>query len=224
MTGRPDPPGTRIVLRPIGNPLPLGFLALAVATLLLAGLQLGWLAPADAPDVGLILLAFAFPLQLSASVFGFLARDVAAGTGMGVLAGSWLAIGLIRLTGEPGVPNDALGLFLVAAGAAVVVPAATASLGKLVPALVLVTTAGRFALTGVAELTGAAGWETAAGVVGLALCALAFYAATAMALEDGRRRTVLPLGRHGAGAAALDGGLAAQLDRVEHEAGVRTHL
>ena len=34
---------TRIVLRPIGNPLPLGFLALAAGTLLVSGLQLGWL-------------------------------------------------------------------------------------------------------------------------------------------------------------------------------------
>jgi hypothetical protein len=31
----------RIVLRPIGSPLPLGFLALAGATLLVSGLQLG---------------------------------------------------------------------------------------------------------------------------------------------------------------------------------------
>ena len=36
---------SRIVLRPIGNPLPLGFLALAVATLSFSALQLGWLPP-----------------------------------------------------------------------------------------------------------------------------------------------------------------------------------
>lgn len=34
---------TRIVLRPLGNPLPLGFLALATATLLVGRQQLGWL-------------------------------------------------------------------------------------------------------------------------------------------------------------------------------------
>ena len=38
----------RITLRPIGNPLPLGFVALAGATLLLSGLQLGWLRPSSA--------------------------------------------------------------------------------------------------------------------------------------------------------------------------------
>ena len=36
---------TRVVLRPIANPLPLGFLALCAGTLLVSGLQLGWLAP-----------------------------------------------------------------------------------------------------------------------------------------------------------------------------------
>ena len=34
------PPEVRIVLRPLGNPLPLGFLALAGATTLVAALQL----------------------------------------------------------------------------------------------------------------------------------------------------------------------------------------
>jgi uncharacterized protein len=38
--------------------------------------------------VALILIAFVFPLQLVASILGFLARDVVAGTGMGVLAGA----------------------------------------------------------------------------------------------------------------------------------------
>jgi succinate-acetate transporter protein len=73
----------RIVLRPIGNPLPLGLLALAAATLLVSGLQLGWLQPTEGSDVALILIAFVFPLQLLVAVFGYLGRDVVAGTGMG---------------------------------------------------------------------------------------------------------------------------------------------
>src|SRR5205085_5196786 len=59
----------RIVLRPLGNPLPLGFLALAAGTLLLSGLQLGWLQPSDGQDVALILIAFVFPLQLLSATF-----------------------------------------------------------------------------------------------------------------------------------------------------------
>jgi hypothetical protein len=76
---------TRIVLRPIANPLPLGFLALGAGTLVVAGLQLDWFAATEGRSVALILLAFVFPLQLLAAIFGFFARDVVAGTGMGVL-------------------------------------------------------------------------------------------------------------------------------------------
>src|SRR4051794_9356966 len=72
---------TRVVLRPIANPLPLGFLALGAATLLVSGLQLGWLHASQGNDVALILLAFVFPLQLITSIFGYLGRDVVVGTG-----------------------------------------------------------------------------------------------------------------------------------------------
>jgi uncharacterized protein len=186
----------QVFLRPLANPLPLGFLALAGATLLVSGLQLEWLQPTDGADVALILIAFVFPLQLVVSVFGFLARDVVAGTGMGILAGTWLSVGLIRLTGEPGSTSDALGLFLLLAATAMLVPAAAASTAKLAAFAVLGTTALRFASTGVYELTGDG--RTLAGVVGLVLCALAVYTALAMALEDALGRTVLPIGRQGA--------------------------
>ena len=72
---------------PSADPLPLGFLALAGGTLLVSGLQLGWLAGRHrAATSRWILLAFVVPLQLVASVFGFLARDIVAGTGMGLLS------------------------------------------------------------------------------------------------------------------------------------------
>lgn len=213
-----------MVLRPIGNPLPLGFLALAAATLLVSGLQLGWLAPAQGGDVALILIAFVFPLQLVSSVFGFLGRDVVAGTGMGVLAGTWISIGLVTLTSPAGSTSDALGLFLLIAGSAMLVPAAAASTGKLAAFAVLAGTALRFLTTGLYQLTASDAWEATAGVVGLVLCALAVYAAAAMALEDARRQTILPLGRRGEGRAALRAGLDGQLARVEREAGVREQL
>jgi succinate-acetate transporter protein len=218
-------PATRVVLRPIANPLPLGFLALAAGTLLISGLQLGWLAPAQSRDVGLILLAFVFPLQLVAAIFGFLARDVAAGTGMGLLSGTWLSIAPVTLTAaEPGATSDALGLFLLLAGAAMLVPFAAATMGKLVPAAVLGTTALRFAVTGVHQLTGGSGYEQAAGLVGLVLLALALYAALALAVEDARGATLLPIGWHGAGEDALSDGLEAQVAGIEHAGGVRRQL
>ena len=215
----------RIVLRPIASPLPLGFLALAAGTLLVSGLQLGWLAPAQGQDVGLILLAFVFPLQLVTSIFGFLARDIVAATGMGLLAGTWLSIALVTSTAPaPGATSDALGLFLLLAGTAMLVPFAAATTGKLVPATVLGTTAIRFAVTGIYQLSDSSGWKHAAGIVGLALLAIALYAALALAIEDARGATVLPVGRRGAGEDALSEGLEAQIAGIEHAAGVRRQL
>jgi uncharacterized protein len=214
----------RIVLRPIGNPLPLGFLALAGATLIVSGLQLEWLRPADGKDVALILIAFVFPLQLLVAVFGYLGRDVAAGTGMGLLAGTWLSVGLVKLTSAPGSTSDALGLFLLVAAIAMLIPAAAAGSGKLIPLGVLATTALRFAVTGLYELTASPTWQDIAGITGLVLCALALYAALAMALEDVRRETSLPVLRRGLGRTSLEGSLDDQLARIEREAGVREQL
>jgi uncharacterized protein len=189
---------TRVVLRPIASPLPLGFLALACGTLVVSGLQLGWLEPAEGHNVALILLGFVFPLQLLACVFGFLGRDVVAGTVMGLLAGTWLSISLITLGASPGSTSDALGLFLLVAAASIAVPAVAAISGKLLPAAVLATAVLRFALTGLYQLGAGEGWEDAAGVVGIVLCALGLYTALALALEDVRHRTLLPVGRrHG---------------------------
>jgi succinate-acetate transporter protein len=180
----------RVILRPIGNPLPLGFLALAGATLLVSGLQLGWVDTSQGKDVALVLIAFVFPL---------LGRDVAAGTGMGILSGTWLSVGLIVLTSAPGSTSDALGLFLLVAALAMLVPASAAVGGKLVVTAVLGTTAVRFACTGIYELSASKTWEDVAGVVGLVLLAVAVYAAFAVALDEARRRPVLPTGQRDGG-------------------------
>jgi succinate-acetate transporter protein len=214
---------TRITVRPLANPLPLGFLAPCGGTLLLSGLQLGWVEPKETHQVGLIIIAFVVPLQFVASLLGFLARDVVAGTGMGILSGTWFSVGLITLTATPGSTSDALGLLLLVAAGVMLVPAAAAS-GKLVAAAVLTTAALRFAVTGIYQLTGSGAWKTAAGIVGLVLCALGLYTALAMALEESRKRTVLPLLRRGVGATALNDDLAAQEADLEHEAGVRAQL
>jgi len=225
--GAPSAPvqqATRIVLRPIANPLPLGFLALAAGTLLMSGVQLGWLPVTDGRSVALMVIAFVVPLQLLAAIFGVLARDVVAGTAMGLLAGTWLSIALVTLDGAPGATSDALGLLLLIAAAALVIPATAAARTKLVPAVVIGTSAARFALTGLFQLTAGAGWKEIAGLTGVALCAIAGYAAAAMLIEDARGAAALPVGRRADGAAALHAGLAGQLHGVEHEAGVRGQL
>ena len=96
--------------------------------------------------------------------------------------------------------------------------------GKLAAVAVLGTTAVRFALTGMDQLTASALWRDSSAVVGLVLAAVAVYAALAFLLEDVQRATRLPLGRRGAGRASMDEGVSAQLDRIEHEAGVREQL
>ena len=215
---------TRIVLRPLAGPLALGFLGLAAATFVRAGLELGWVEPTEGKNVALIVIAFTVPLQFTASVIGFLARDGVAATAMGLLSGIWLAIALVTYTTPPGSTSDALGLFLVIAAIGMWIPAASAAFGKLVPALVLGTAGLRFLVTGVYQLTGDEGWENAAGVIGLALAALAVYAALAAELEDVMKRTVLPLGRRAKGAQAVDGVLYDQLAQVQKEPGVRMQL
>ncbi|HLV58763.1 MAG TPA: GPR1/FUN34/YaaH family transporter [Natronosporangium sp.] len=236
---RTDPPGeadhgtppggvrdvaARVVLRPLANPLPLGFLALAAATTVVAAQQLRWVPLEEGPVVGLVLLAFVFPTQLLASILGFLARDIAAGTGMGLLAGTWLSVALVSLAAPFGLTSRVLALLLWVAGAAMLVPAAAGATGKIVPTAVLATTALRFAVTGGYEWTGSDGWRVTAGVVGLVLAVLAAYAALAMALEDAWRRTVLPVARHAAGREAMGRDLDAQVTRIGHEAGVRDWL
>lgn len=84
---------------------------------------------------------------------------------MGVLAGTWLAVALVTLTApQPGATSDALGLFLLLAGTAMLVPFAAAATGKLAAAALLGTTSLRFAATGLYELTASSGWKHAAGV------------------------------------------------------------
>ena len=218
------PVATRVVLRPIATPLPLGFLALAVSTVVFSAVQLEWLSPAEGRVAALTAIAATVPLQLLSSVVGFLARDPVAATGMGVLAGTWAVVGLTTLTSPPGTVSDGLGVLLLTAALAMLVPAAAAVGSKAVPAAVMALAATRFAVTGAYELTGSAGWKAAAGWVGLLLGLLALYAALALELEGTQGRTVLPLGRRGSGEAAVSGRSSLEVPDLGGEAGVRTQL
>ncbi len=214
---------TRVVVRPIGSPLPLGFLGLAVATTAFAALQLGWLPPSEGRIVALGVLAITVPAQLLAAVYGFLARDPVAGTGTAVLAGTWAAAGTATLVTPPGSSSPGLGVLLVASSMTMLVPVVAAATGKLVVAGVMGLTALRFAVTGVAEITGSSAWLTTAGVVGLVLAVVALYGALALELE-GAGTPVLPVLRRGSGQDAESGDLDSALSGLEREAGVRRQL
>ena len=107
--------------------------------------------------------------------------------------------------------------------ACLLVPAAAAR-HKAILALVIFTSATRFAVTGIAEIDGGTTWMHAAGWVGIALAILSSYAALALELEGSESRTVLPLGRTGASKRAVDGQLADQVEKVATEPGVRQQL
>jgi succinate-acetate transporter protein len=213
----------RVMLRPIASPLPLGFLALGVATVGFATVQLSWIPQSQSHTVALGVLALTVPLQFLAAVMGFLARDPVAATAMGILSGTWAAACLIILTSPPGAASGGLGVILLCSAACLLVPAAAAR-SKAVPALVILTSATRFAVTGIAELDGGSTWMRAAGWVGIALAVLSAYAALALELEGSASRPVLPLGRTGASKEAVDGRLSDQVQHIATEPGVRQQL
>jgi succinate-acetate transporter protein len=223
VTNPRDEPATRVVLRPLATPLPLGFLALALATTVFAALQLGWVPPEQGRVAALTAIAATVPLQLVSSIMGFLARDPVAATGMGVLTGTWAVVGLTTYTSPPGSTSAGLGVLLVTAGISMFVPAVS-GLAKLVPASVMALAGVRFIVTGIYQLQAAPTWKSAAGWVGLALAVLALYAALALELEGSHRRTVLPVGRSGPAAAAVRGEGPLGTAELAIEPGIRPQL
>ncbi|MFL5790001.1 MAG: hypothetical protein ACJ76A_00725 [Actinomycetota bacterium] len=215
---------TRVNLRPVAAATPTGFLGLAAATVVLATMNLGWIPSSEAHTVALVMIAFVFPLQGTASIFGFLSRDGVVATAMAVLAGTWLTVGLAMLTSPPGSTSDAVGVLLLVSAVAMLLPALGAAFSKLVPALVLTTASLRFATSGVYQLTSATTWERVTGWVGIVLGVFAVYAALAALLESVQKHTVLPMGRRGKGRQAVEGGLTEQLLDLTHEPGVRSQL
>src|SRR3954454_2668158 len=88
---------TRIVLRPIGSGLPLGFFSFGIGMLLLASSGIGWIPVDEQKDVGMLLMAFVFPLELLATIMAFLARDTLGATTLGLFTTSWLALGWLSI-------------------------------------------------------------------------------------------------------------------------------
>lgn len=212
---------TRIVLRPIASPMPLGFYTIAIASVVVSGLQVGLLHPGDRQAVALIILP-AFILQFLVAVFAFLGRDAIAGTLMSSFAGTWLVNSLTLYLAPAGTGRAVALFFFTFAGFAALM--AWIALPKLALAAVLVVAVPRFVLSGLADLTGTVGLSRAAGVAGFALAAVALYTASALLLEDGRGTEVLPVGRRGPARVATEGDLTAQLHQIERAAGVRRTL
>ena len=217
-------PAAQVFLRPIATPLPIGMIALAVGSLVLGGLQLSWISTTQGHMVALCLLAFVVPLQLVSFVFGYLSRDEGTASALATLAGTWFSIGLVTLAAVPGSTSGGLGLLLVAATGALLVPVAVAAASKPLVSTVFAVTALRFLLSGIYQLTGGGSWQTASGVVGLVVVAAAWYTAIAFALEAGHRKAVLPVFRRRGHAGPDPSSGDDPIGPVSHDAAVRSQL
>ena len=212
----------RVVLRPLASPLPIGFLALAVGSLVYAGFQLHWTPITQQHTVALAILAFVVPLQFVSAILGVLARDGVGATAMAVLSATWAATGAIMLSGPPGVTNGTAGLLLIGAAAVLTAPAAAAVSVKPLAAAVISLTILRFATGGLYQLTSDGAWQTAAAVIGLVLGLLAGYAGLALLLEDVHHRPTLPTFRRDPPPDAPRRGLDHDTQHLSKEAGIRS--
>ena len=212
---------SRIVLRPIGSPLPLGYFTVAIDNVLVSTLQWGLLPAADHRAVALIVLP-AFVVQAIVGIFAFGARDSIAATMMLSFATTWLVDTLVFYLDPPGAAA-ALGIFYVVFAVFIAFMLASALLRRALAA-VLAVAAPRFLIAGVAEITGNQALAQAGAVLGFLLAAVAMYTAFALLMEDSRGREVLPIGRLGAARQATHGTLADELRNIERAPGVRRTL
>jgi succinate-acetate transporter protein len=217
-------PQVRVVVRPYGSSVPLGFFAFGIGMFLYAALDAEWVQPTQGHSIGLLLAGFVAPLEIVATIFAFLARDTVAAATLGLFAGSWFVGGLATMQAKPGVLDPAVGWFLIAFTVVVLLLAAAATLGKPFIAALLVVSALRSLLAAAYQLGAGKTWNQASGWVGLAIFCIAMYGGIAFLLEDALGRTVLPLGRRGGSREAVEGSLSDQLRGLEDEAGVRHTL
>lgn len=214
----------RIMLRPLASSLPLGFFAFCVGSVLLSGVQLGWVPVTQTHAVMELVLAFVAPLELLAAVLAFLARDGGAATGLAVLGSAWCGVGVLLLRGPPGQRSVVVAMFLLTLVPLMALMSVAALSAKPLFGVLLGVGGVRFLCTGLYQAGLAAAFATVAGWVGVALSAFAAYGGLALLLEDTTQRTVLPLGRRGRAREALEGSLGQQVHRAEGEAGVRRLL
>jgi succinate-acetate transporter protein len=217
-------PQVRVVVRPYGSSVPLGFFAFGIGMFLYAALDAPWVTATQGHSIGVLLAGFVAPIELVATIFAFLARDTVAAATLGLFAGSWFVAGLTTMQAKPGVLDPAVGYFLISFTIVVVLLAGAAVLGKPFIAVLLLVSAARAVFSAIYELGGGQTWNHVGGWLALAIFCIAMYGGIAFLLEDALGRTVLPLGRRGGSREAVEGSLSDQLRGLEDEAGVRHAL
>jgi succinate-acetate transporter protein len=217
-------PQVRVVVRPYGSAVPLGFFAFGIGMFLYAAFDAEWITATDAHTVALVFLAFVGPLEALAAAIAFLARDTMAGVALGLFTGSWFLTGFATLHAEPGVLDAAQGYMLVGFTIAILLLSVVAWMGQPLIATLLTVAAARGACAAAYQLGAGKGWNIVAGWIALVIYCVAMYGGLAFLLEDAKGRAVLPIGRRGSSAEAIEGDLPAQLAGLADEPGVRKHL
>jgi hypothetical protein len=217
-------PQVRVFVRPYGSAVPLGFFAFGIGMFLYAAYDAEWIKATDAKTVGLIFVAFVGPLEALAAVIAFLARDTMAGVALGLFTGSWFLAGFATMHAQPGVLDAAQGYLLLGFTIAVLLLSVVAWLGQPLIAMLLTFAAARGACAAAYDLGAGKGWNHVAGWIALAIYCIAMYGGLAFLLEDAKGHAVLPIGRRGSSAEAIEGDLATQLSGLADEPGVRKHL
>lgn len=185
---------TRVQIQ-ITNPLPAGLFAIALGAVLLAVLKLGWVPSREQKTVGLLLLAFAFPLQSAMGLLSFFTGRAVSATVFAVIAAAWLSLGLALRTSPPGARSDTVGALLLWLGFVFLALALISLLRMLLMSALLSLGAPMAVLAGVSELGNYRGVARADGVVALALAVVATYGGLAFVLEEVAGREILPLFR-----------------------------
>jgi succinate-acetate transporter protein len=217
-------PQVRVVVRPYGSGVPLGFFAFGNGMFMLAALDAPWVKATEGKHIGLVLLAFVAPLEGTAAIVAFLARDTMAAVALGLFAGSWLFTGYATMHAQPGALSSGDGWFLVAFTVAILLLAAVAWLGQPLIAALLTVACARSATSAVYELGAGRGWDHVSGWIALAIFCVAMYGGLAFLLEDAKGYAVLPLARRGTAAEAIHEDLDTQLAELANEPGVRKRL
>ncbi len=215
---------TRIVLRPIGSPLPLGFFAFGTGSALLTALEAHLIPTSEARPLAFVMLGLVAPLELLPSVLAFLSRDTAAATLLGIFGCLWVVSGLGFLTAGAESRTATMGVLYAVLALALAISGVVALAGKPFFSAILFLATVRLGLLAADQLGAPHGLMPVSAAVGGLLTALAYYGAAALLVEDVRHRSVLPMFRRGAAQRSFEGGLEQQVADVHREAGVREQL
>ena len=215
---------TRIVLRPFASALPLGFFGFGMGVAIVTAYGYGIVPPSDHVAAGLMMLAFAAPLEIAAAVFALLSRDAAAASAMGIFAASWVVNGATYVSTAQIAPDPASGVFTAMISLYLIGLCAISFRGKPMLGVFLVLATVRAIADAVMEFGGPPLAGEIMNGCGVLLVLASLYGGFAFLIEDVQHRELLPVFRRGQAKAAMQGGLAAQLRDIDREAGVRTQL